>query len=343
LKKEETRIANHSKKIDFVFRNLSNSKLPTDFIEMSSNQNALSCLTFKIALADSLDAYKSRTRLFSSRKFRIALLDRAREMKIESFRDIRRELENGNYKYTKLFVKGLLTYMSDISSFPYTFYPDGIAKIEYRYQNDDTFDIEMDFSGPRGDRTVVAIVRLIKKGIAAEVAVEEHIEDMICNIRKEILFGFCDEAIKDMEAHLIESDENDDYEEEEREVKVFECESCPICWEKLEYKFIPQCGHPICAECKVNIDKCPTCRASFEVKGHCYDDAKELVENEIEECCARGNNERLKTLVDWRAVASHCLQEDGFGHSIGCEYEVDWGYDGGIPGESDYYWVLCEN
>jgi len=309
---------------------------------MSSFQE-FSSITFKMSLADSLENYKSRTRLFSSRKFRLLLLERALEMKIESFQDVKDGFEDGNYKYTKLFVRGLLTYMSDNSSFPCSFYPDGITKIENCYPDDDTWDIEMNKNGLRDDRTIVASVKLIRKGIQAEVEVQHHIEEHLCHINKELLFNHCDEAIKDMEAHLIESDDNDDYEEEEREVKVFECESCPVCWEKLENKFIPQCGHPICAECKTKIDNCPTCRASYWNKGYLYNDAKELVENEIEECCARGDSERLKTLVDYRAVANQCFEEDGFGHSIGYEYEVDWGYADGIPGENDYYWVLREN
>jgi hypothetical protein len=215
------------------------------------------------------------------------------------------------------------------------------------YPDDDTWEVSLTKTTERGQMITNGEIKLIKKGIAEETAVEYHIEDMLCYIGRSVLFCNCEEAVKDMEAHLIESDDNDDYEDEGRETKVFECESCPICFEKLETNlvlfgkesFIPKCGHPVCVDCKENIDKCPTCRASYKVMGHCYDDAKELVENEIEECIAREDNDRLKTLVDLKGVVAQCLEEDGFCHSIGFEYEVDWGYEDGILGESDYHWV----
>lgn len=268
-------------------------------------------------------------------------------MKIESFEDVRDlyEEETGRHHRTaKLFVRGLLTYMGDHSNYPYTFYPEGITRIENMYPDEDTWEVTITKSEERGEMVTNGEIKLVKKENDLD-AVEESIQDSLCYIGRSVLYTCCGEAIKDMEAHLMESD---DYEEDgEREVKVYECETCPICFEKLETNlvifgkesFIPQCGHPVCLDCKGNIDKCPTCRKPFRVNGNCYDDARELVENEIEECIAREDSDRLRTLVNVREVASCCLEEDGFCHSIGFDYEVDWGYEDGLEAERDYHWL----
>jgi hypothetical protein len=308
-------------------------------------------INFKASLLESLERKKmARIRPFSSMRFRQDLLSRALEMKIESFQDVKDlyEEETGRHHRTaKLFVRGLLTYMGDHSNYPYTFYPEGITRIENMYPDDDTWEVQITKSEERGEMVTNGEIKLIRKGADAGDAVEEHIGDMICHISRSVLYNNCEEAIKDMEAHLIESDDNDGYESDEREVKVYECETCPICFEKLETNlvlfgkesFIPKCGHPVCVDCKENIDKCPTCRATYKVMGNCYDDAKELVENEIDECIARLDEDRLKTLINVKAVAEQCLEEDGLCHSIGFDYEVDWGYEDGLEAERDYHWL----
>jgi len=317
----------------------------------SIHQQFMSSYTFKSALADSLERKMARVRPFSSKRFREDLLSKALEMKIESFEDVRERLDEGSqshlYKNAKLFVRGLLTYMGDNSNFPYTFYPEGITKVENMYPDDDTWEVQITHTGERGDRTIDASIRLVEKGRNAERVVAEHFDNIgVCFINRDILLSNIDDAIEDMEQHLIESDENDGYEEEVRVGgKWFKCESCPICFEKLEdddNQFIPKCGHPVCGDCKKNIDKCPTCRASYKVMGYYYDDAKELVENEVEDCIHREDDDRLRTLVNLSSVALQCLEEDGFCHSIGYEYEADWGYADGLPDETNYYWVLRE-
>ena len=317
----------------------------------SIHQQFMGSINFKLALLESLERKKARVRPFSSMRFRQDLLSKALEMKIESFQDVRERIEEGRqsylYKNTKLFVRGLLTYMGDQSNYPYTFYPEGITRIENMYPDDDTWEVQITKITERGEEVTNGEIKLIRKGADAGDAVEKHIEDILCYIGRSVLYNNCEEAIKDMEAHLIESDDNDDYEEEEREVKVYECDTCPICFEKLETNlvifgkesFIPKCGHPVCVDCKENIDKCPTCRATYKVMGYCYDDAKELIENEIDECIAREDSDRLKTLVNVKAVAEQCLEEDGLCHSIGFDYEVDWGYEDGLEAERDYHWV----
>jgi hypothetical protein len=297
----------------------------------------MSSLTFKMSLTDSLDRFRARKRPFSSKRFRNDILSRALEMKIESFQDVRDELEDNNKVYAKLLVKGLLTYMGDHSNYPYTFYPEGVTKVENCFPDTDTWEVRITHSGERGDKETDAEIRIVRKGADAGDAVEAAMFDSLCYINRDVLYNNCGEAILEWEQHLRETDEN---EEEEEETKVFECESCPICFEKLEDKFIPQCGHPVCLECKENIDKCPTCRNPFKVMGYYYNDAKEMVENEIDECIAREDSEGLKKIVDLKEVAEQCLEDDGFCHSIGFEYEADWGYADGLEEESDYYWVL---
>jgi hypothetical protein len=308
----------------------------------SPHQMFMSSLTFKYALTETLERKKTRVRPFSSRRFREDILSRALEMKIESFQDVKEYLDGSGgaklLKNNKLFVRGLMTYMGDQSNYPYTFYPEGITRIENMYPDDDTWEVTITKSEERGEMVTNGEIRLISKENELDV-IEESIQESLCYINRSVLYTCCGEAILDWEKHLRESDDNDDYEEEERELKVFECETCPICFEKLEEKFIPQCGHPVCEDCKKNIDKCPTCRKSFKVMGNCYDDAKELVENEIDECIAREDSDRLKKIVNLREVASCCLEEDGFCHSIGFEYEVDWGYEDGLEEERDYHWV----
>jgi hypothetical protein len=301
----------------------------------------MSSYTFKYALTESLERKKARVRPFSSRRFREVLLSKALEMKIESFQDVKDlyEEETGcRHRTAKLFVRGLLTYIGDQSNYPYTFYPEGITRIENMYPDDDTWEVTITKSEERGEMVTNGEIKLISKENELDV-IEESIQESLCYINRSVLYTCCGEAILDWEKHLMESDDNDDYEEEERKVKVFECETCPICFEKLEEKFIPQCGHPVCEDCKKNIDKCPTCRATYKVMGNYYDDAKELIENEIDECIAREDSERLKKIVNLREVASCCLEEDGFCHSIGFDYEVDWGYEDGLEEESDYHWV----
>jgi hypothetical protein len=306
-------------------------------------------INFKASLLESLERKMARVRPFSSMRFRHVILSRALEMKIESFQDVKDlyEEETGcHHTTTKLFVRGLLTYMGDHSNYPYTFYPEGITRIENMYPDEDTWEVQITKSEERGGMVTNGEIKLVKKENDLD-AVEESIQESLCYIGRSVLYTCCGEAIKDMEAHLIESDDNDDYEEEEREVKVYECETCPICFEKLETNlvlfgkesFIPKCGHPVCVDCKENIDKCPTCRATYKVMGNCYDDAKELVENEIDECIAREDSDRLKTLINVKAVAEQCLEEDGLCHSIGFDYEVDWGYADGLEAERDYHWV----
>jgi hypothetical protein len=303
-------------------------------------------INFKASLLESLE--RKRKRPFSSMRFRQDLLSKALEIKIESFQDVKEYLDGSGgaqlLKNNKLFVRGLLTYMGDQSNYPYTFYPEGITRIENMYPDDDTWEVTITKSEERGEMVTNGEIKLISKENELDV-IEESIQESLCYINRSVLYTCCGEAIKDMEAHLMESD---DYEEDgEREVKVYECETCPICFEKLETNlvifgkesFIPQCGHPVCLDCKGNIDKCPTCRKPFRVNGNCYDDAKELVENEIEECIAREDSDRLRTLVNVREVANCCLEEDGFCHSIGFDYEVDWGYEDGLEEESDYHWV----
>lgn len=315
----------------------------------SPHQRFMSSYGFKSAIADSIERFITRKRPFSSRRFREVLLSKALEMKIESFQDVKDLYEEDtgcHHTTTKLFVRGLLTYMGDNSNFPYTFYPEGITKVENMYPDDDTWEVQITHTGEREDRTIDASIRLVRNGVKAETAVAEYLDDMLCYIRRDILLTNIDDAIADMEQHLIESDENDGYEEEVRVGgKWFKCESCPICFEKLEdddNQFIPKCGHPVCGECKKNIDKCPTCRESYKVRGYYYDDAKELVENEVLECIHREDNDRLKSLVCLSSVALQCLEEDGFCHSIGYEYEADWGYADGLPDETNHYWVLRE-
>lgn len=48
----------------------------------------------------------------------------------------------------------------------------------------------------------------------------------------------------------------------ERKIQQLEfvCEECPICYETLDSKIVPVCGHPLCMPCSEIVDRCPTCR-----------------------------------------------------------------------------------
>ena len=307
----------------------------------SPHQRFMSSLSFKFNLDKKVDEFKVKHRLFSSRRFMYDILAGAIKRKIYSFQEVKNRYE-ANKIETELFVKGFMTYMGDNSNYPYGFYPEGIKEITNCYPDDEIWLVDLVCSGIRKDRSFYAQIKVVKWGNRAVELVEDDIEDHLCSINRNILLEYIDEeAIKDMEAHLIESDENDGYEEPEVGGKWFKCESCPICFEKLEdddNQFIPKCGHPVCGDCKKNINKCPTCRASYVLKGNYYEEAKEFIVNEIEECIARGDNTKLKTLLYTRDIAERCIEEDGFGHSIGYEYEVDWGEE-----DEEYYWVLRED
>lgn len=298
----------------------------------------MSSLTFKMALDKKVDEFKVKHCLFSSRRFKYDILAGAIKMKIESFQDVKNSYEAVK-RETELFVKGVMTYMGDNSNYPYGFYADGIKDIKNCYPYDEIWLVDLVYSGIKKDRSFYAQIKVVKWGNRAIELVEDDIEDHLSSINRNILLEYIDEDyITEMENHLIESDENDGCEEPEVEPKLFECESCPICFEELEDKFIPKCGHPVCLDCKENIDKCPTCRASYKITSNYYEEAKEWVVAEIEECIARGDNTKLKTLLYTSDIADRCIEEDGFGHSIGYEYEVDWGVD-----DEEYYWVLRED
>ena len=61
-----------------------------------------------------VDEYVARTRLFASRKFREELYDKAIEVKIKSFPDVKTQYELGLVKYTNVFVNGLINYMNSV-------------------------------------------------------------------------------------------------------------------------------------------------------------------------------------------------------------------------------------
>lgn len=309
-------------------------------------QQFMSSAQFKYNLDKKIDEFKVKHRLFSSRGFMYDLLAGAIKMKINSFPEVKNRYE-ANKRETELFVKGFMTYMGDNSNYPYGFYPEGVKDISNCYPDDEIWMVDLVYSGIKNDRSFYAQIKVVKCGDRAIELIEDDIEDHLCSINRNILLEYIDEEqIAEVEQHLIESDENDGWEEPEDEPKLFECESCPICFEELETNlvifgresFIPKCGHPVCVECKENIDKCPTCRASYTITSNYYEEAKEWIVNEIEECIVRSNNSKLKTLVYTRDIAERCLEEDGFGHSIGYEYEVDWGEE-----DEEYYWVLRED
>ena len=295
----------------------------------------MSNLSTKQALANAVYKRKVRSHPLSSRVFRSDLLIKTFEKKIDSFQEIKDQKEDFP-ENTRLFVKGLTTYMGDNSNYPYGFYPEGLTKIENCYPDDDTWKVSLTYNGANNDRTFDATIKVIQMGDRSVDAIQEYLEDdRLHYVAREILKeNICDKELEDMMEHMKESDGDDAYDEEE-EQKLFECEECPICYEKLENSFIPKCGHPVCLECKKNINKCPTCRGPLEINGDYYDEAKEYLENEIDEAVERELNEKLTNLVDVWAVAERLYNDDGLAHSIGFEYEVDW--------EEDHHWILRED
>lgn len=294
----------------------------------------MSNLSTKQALANAVHKRKIRSHPLSSREFRQNLLIKTFEKKIDSFQDIKDQKEDFP-ENTRLFVDGLLTYMGDNSNYPCGFYPEGLTFIENCYPDDDTWNVSLTYNGASSDRTFDATIKLIQQGSKAVDAVEEYIEGAICVVDREILKeNIRKSELEDMMEHMKESDGDDAYDEDE-EQKLFECEECPICYEKLENPFIPKCGHPVCLECKENINKCPTCRGPLEINGNYYKEAKEYLENQIDEAVARELNEKLVGLVDVRAVAIRLLEDESICKLIGFEYEVDW--------EEDYHWILRED
>jgi hypothetical protein len=142
-----------------------------------------------MALVKRVDEFKVKHCLFSSRRFRNDILSKALEMKIESFQDVRDELEDNNKVYANIFVKGLLTYMGDKSNYPYTFYPEGITKVENCFPDTDTWEVTITHSGERGDKEINAEIRIVRKGADAGDAVEAAIFDSLCYINRDILYN----------------------------------------------------------------------------------------------------------------------------------------------------------
>ena len=294
----------------------------------------MSSLSARQDLSWAVQKRKVRKYPLSSGMFRYNIWEEVLKRKIKSFEDVKEQYEESP-RTTTLFIEGLVNYMSDNSNYPYGFYPEGVMKIENCYPDDDTWRIELNFIGAINNKTINATIKLIHLTKAIEV-VEEHLKDTLCFVNKEILLdNIREEEITDMMEYLKESNQDEESEEED-ERKIFECEECPVCYEKLENSFIPKCGHPVCLGCKENINKCPTCRGPLESSSKYYDEAKEYIENVIDEAVGREDNEQLDKLIYARQVAVECIETDGFAHSIGFEYEVeDW--------DQDHYWVLKEN
>ena len=316
-----------------------------------SSKTFFSTLSFQVNLTCFVDEYVARTRLFASRKFREELYDKAIEVKIKSFPDVKTQYELGLVKYTNVFVNGLINYMNSVSMFPYYYYPEGIERVEC-FSNDNIWEVTITFSGVT-ERTTELRIQTIPYSQAVTL-VKEHLEEVaLYNIDRAILKDFIDEdAIKDMEIHMKESDGyNSEDEEIEEDDKFYECENCPVCWEKLESNtilfgkksFIPKCGHPICFDCKAEVDnKCPTCRANYTITSNYYEEAKEWIENEIDEHIARENCENLASLINIDGLAEFCIRFDGLAHTLGYEYEVDWRGRDESGDAYKFHWIATE-
>jgi hypothetical protein len=286
-------------------------------------------------LKEVIEKRKVRNHPLSSRGFRSDLLTKTFQKKIDSFQEIKDQKEECP-ENTRLFVEGLLIYLGDNSNYPYGYYPEGLTKIENCYPDDDTWKVSLVYSAEGRDKPFDATIKMIQQGNRSIDAIEEYLEDdrLHCVAREILKENIRDNELEYMMEHMKESDGDDAYDEDE-EPKLFECEECPICYEKLENPFIPKCGHPVCLGCKENINKCPTCRGPLEINGRYYDDAVEWLENEIDEAVERELNEKLVMLVDVWAVAHRCYDDDGLAHSLGFQYEVDW--------EEDHHWMLNED
>jgi hypothetical protein len=155
-----------------------------------------------------------------------------------------------------------------------------------------------------------------------------NLTEEVCDYIKDNLHYFSPRLLLDnikpekrVKAVYFSDDEEEEEEEEELPDKIYENQTCPVCFDNYDedkVEKVLKCGHMLCKGCYASIyqqivSRCPECRSTIDKTVTTQSGEEEYWSiEEIDELCQEGNLNALLDLIDVDGVVEERIMRDGY-------------------------------